>query len=124
MNGTWEDNSLFIRKLLHTALDRWKWAKQRGRHLRQLSLHSETTSATEITEKKYRNSDCPYIFESQTEQQLLWDFNDDENYRDPDCPFTFLKAKQNNYYETLMTMRLPKFGLFILIFESQTEETF
>ena len=36
-----------------------------------------------------------------------------------------MKAKQiNNYYETFKAMKLPKFGLSILIFESQTEETF
>ena len=28
--------------------------------------------------KNYRNSDCPYIFESQTGQQLRQDFDDDE----------------------------------------------
>ena len=64
------------------------------------------------------------IFESQTEQQLLRDFDDDE-ITEIRTVHTFLKAKQNNnYYETLMTMKLPKFGLSILIFESQTEETF
>ena len=30
----------------------------------------------------------------------------------------------NNYYETFKMMKLPKFGPSILIFESQTEETF
>ena len=30
----------------------------------------------------------------------------------------------NNYYETFKTIKLPKFGPSILIFEGQTEETF
>ena len=79
-----------------------------------------------------------HIFESQTEQQLLRDFEDDEiteirtvhthfwkpnrtttttrlwrrqNYRNSNCPYTFLKAKQNNnYYETLKMTKLPKFA--------------
>ena len=73
-----------------------------------------------------------YIFESQTEQQLLGDFKDDEitdirtvhkhfwkpnrtttttrlwrwrNYRNLDQPYTFLKAKQNNnYYFFIFTL--------------------
>ena len=50
--------------------------------------------------QNYRNLD--HIFESQTEQQLLRGFEDDD--RNSDSPYTFLKAKQNNnYYETLKT---------------------
>ena len=36
--------------------------------------------------------------------------------------YTFLKAKQNKYYETLKMTKLPKFGQIILFFESQTEQ--
>ena len=59
---------------------------------------NRTTTTTRLWWRwNYRNSDCPYIFESQTEQQLLRDFGDDE-ITEIRTVHTFLKAKQNNNF--------------------------
>ena len=72
---------------------------------------NRTTSMRLWRWRNYRNLDL-HIFESQREQ-LLRDFEvwRRRNYRNLDCPYTFLKAKRNNNcYEALKTMKLPKFG--------------